>query len=278
MAKPFIGSAAVASGALTPYALRSRFRAVYPDVYLPRGVEPTATQRATAAWLWTHRRGVVAGQSAAALLGAKWVDAHKPAEIIHDNRHPPRGIRTWADRVADDEVQIVDDVKVTTPARTALDIACRYPLGPAVAAVDALARATHLKTADVDLLAERYHGRRGIRNARKVIDLVDPGAESPKETWLRLLVIRNGFPPPQTQIPVYDEHGALVAVVDMGWDDIKIALDYEGGHHRTPDKFSKDIHRHDAVTGLGWIDIRVTSRDTEGGIVRRLQAAWARRT
>lgn len=94
---------------------------------------------------------------------------------------------------------------------------------------------------------------------------------------MRLLVIRAGFPPPTTQIPVYDEYGQLVAVVDMGWDDLKIALDYEGSHHRGPDRFNKDIHRHDDVTELGWIDIRVTSRGTEGGIIRRLQAAWARR-
>ncbi len=177
----------------------------------------------------------------------------------------------------DDESELRSGIPVTTPARTALDIACRNPEGPAVAAIDALARATHLKVVDVELLAERYRGRRGIRRARTTLALVDPGAESPRETWLRLLVIRNGFPAPQTQIPVYDEHGQLIAVLDMGWEDIKVALDYEGAHHRDPEKFNKDIRRHDAVTELGWTDIRVTSRDTEGGIIRRLQAAWDRR-
>jgi hypothetical protein len=168
--------------------------------------------------------------------------------------------------------------RVTTPARAGLDLACRYRLGEAVAAIDALARATHLKMADVELLAARYRGRRGIRKARTVLDLVDPGAESPKETWLRLLVIRNGFPRPQTQIPVYDEYGALVAVLDMGWEDIKLALDYEGNHHRDAVRFNKDIRRHDDVTELGWMDIRVTSRDTEGGIIGRLTTEWSRRT
>lgn len=278
MGEPFIGSEAVTSGALTPYALRSRFRAVHPDVYVPPHAEMTATQRAKAAWLWSHRRGVVAGQSAAALHGAKWVDTSRPAEVLWSNRRPPPGVRTWSDRFADDEVQMLGGIRVTTPARTALDLAARYPLDRAVAAIDALARATHLKVADVTQLAERYPGRRGIRNAHNVLPLVDPGAESPRETWLRLLVIRNGFPPPTTQIPVYDGYGVLVAVLDMGWEDIKVALDYEGAHHRGPDRFHKDIHRHDDVTELGWIDIRVSSRDTEGGIVRRLQAAWARRT
>jgi hypothetical protein len=277
MGEPFIGSEAVAARRLTPYALRSGHVAVYPDVYIPRHTELTARGRAKAAWLWSQRRAVVAGRSAAALHRAKWVDAAEPAELLYDNRHVPQGIRTWRDRFADDEVETLAGVRVTTPARTALDLACKYPVERAVAAIDALARATHLKVADVELLAERYRGRRGIRNAHKVLTLVDPGAESPRETWLRLLVIRNGFPPPQTQIPVYDEYGQLVAVVDMGWEGIRVALDYEGSHHRDPDKFNKDIRRHDTVTELGWIDIRVTSRDTEGGIVRRLQAAWERR-
>jgi very-short-patch-repair endonuclease len=77
---------------------------------------------------------------------------------------------------------------------------------------------------------------------------------------------------------VYDEYGVLVAVLDMGWEDIKLALDYEGDHHRSPIRFNKDIRRHDDVTELGWMDIRVTSRDTEGGIIARLTAEWRRRT
>jgi hypothetical protein len=251
---------------------------MHPDVYLGTGSEVTAIIRAQAAWLWTRRQGVVAGQSAAALHGAKWVDAGRPAEMLWQNRRPPTGIHAWSDGFAADEVELIGGMRVTTPARTALDLACRYPLGKAVAAIDALARATHLKIADVELLADRYKGRRGIRKARTVLDLVDPGAESPQETWLRLLVIRNGFPAPQTQIPVYDEYGALVAVLDMGWDDIKLALDYEGDHHRNPVRFNKDIRRHDDVTELGWMDIRVTSRDTEGGIIGRLTTEWSRRT
>jgi hypothetical protein len=131
--------------------------------------------------------------------------------------------------------------------------------------------------ADVEPLLDRYRGRHGIRNARVALDLVDPGAQSPRETWLRLLLIRAGFPRPQTQIPVYNEFGVLIAVLDMGWEDIMVGLDYEGDHHRAPWQFSKDIRRYEEVTEVGWIDIRVTSRDTEGDIVRLVAAARARR-
>jgi hypothetical protein len=137
MGEPFIGSEAVAAGVLTPYALRSKFAALYPDVYASRGAEVTADERARAAWLWSGRRGVVAGQSAAALHGAKWVDAVRPAELLWPNRYPPRGIHTWSDQWTDDEIEMIDGIRVTTPARTALDLACRYPTDRAVAAIDA---------------------------------------------------------------------------------------------------------------------------------------------
>jgi hypothetical protein len=252
---------------------------LYPDVYIARESPVTAIVRAKAAWLWSRRRGVIAGQSASALHGAKWVDDNRPAEIVYGNRNRPKGIRTWSDRLADDEVEVVRGMRVTTPARTALDIACRYPVDDAVAAIDALARATRLKMADVELLAQRYKGRRGIRDARSALDLVDAGAESPRETWLRLLLIRAGFPRPQTQIPVYNEYGLLIAELDMGWEEIKVAAEYEGAHHRTdPRQFNKDIRRFEEVMELGWIDVRVTAQDTEAGIIRRVAAARARRT
>lgn len=278
MGEPFIGSEALASGRLTRHQLRSRFASLYPDVYLRRDAEMTAAVRARAAWLWSRREGVVAGQSAAALHGAKWVDGGRPAELLWGNRRPPRGIRSWSDRFADDEIEVVNGMRVTTPVRTALDIACHYPVDKAVAAIDALARATHLKMADVELLAERYAGRRGIRNARTAIDLVDPGAESPRETWLRLLLISAGFPRPQTQIPVYDEYGVLIAVIGMGWEDIKVGADHEGDHHRSRVQFNKDIRRAEGVANQGWIDVRVTVEDCEPDIIRRVADARARRT
>jgi hypothetical protein len=279
MGEPFIGSEAVASGIATKYALRSRFVPIHPDVYVAADAEFTAGLRAHAAWLWSRRRGVVAGRSASALHGAKWVDDRAPAELLYERRRPPSGIRTWSDHVADDEIQLITGIPATTPARTALDLARRYPVDRAVAAIDALARATDLKAIDVEVLAERYRGRRGIRRARTALSLVDPGAESPRETWLRLLLIRSGFPPPRTQIPVYDGYGALVAVLDMGWEDLKLAVEYEGDHHRTDRRqFNRDIRRGEAVTELGWVAVRVTAEDTPGGIIARVWAARQRRT
>jgi hypothetical protein len=275
---PFIGSEAVASGALTPHQLRTRFVAVHRDVFVSRDIELTAIDRAQAAWLWSKRRGVVAGHSASALHGANWIDARRPAAIIHQNRHAPANIRSWSDCIEADEIVRLGGMTATSPARTAFDIACRFGLRQAVASIDALARATHLTMADVELLGERYKGRRGIRRARRALSLVDAGAESPRETWLRLLLIRAGFPALETQIPVYDEYGQLVAVLDMGWREMKLAVEYEGDHHRTDRRqFNKDITRLEVLTDLGWVVVRVTAEDTEGGVTARVHAAWDRR-
>ena len=279
MAAPFIGSEALASRALSPYRLRSRCIPLYPDVYLPSDVEVSAVMKAEAAWLWSRRRGVIAGRSAAALHGAKWVDGRLPAHILWSNRRGPTGVEVWSDTVADDEVTTVKGMSVTTPTRTALDIACRERFESAVASVDALARATRLQLRDVNALARRYDARRGIRQARCVLKFDEAGAESPRETWLRMLFIRGGFPRPATQIPIRNEYGVVVASVDMGWEELKIAAEYDGDHHRMDRwQFNKDIHRAEIINDLGWIHLRVTAADTEGDILRRARAAFARRT
>lgn len=278
METPFIGREALDAGDLTRHQLRTRFAAVYPGVYVARETQLTARLRAQAAWLWSTRRAVLAGRSAAALHGAKWVDAKAPAELLHDNRHAPPGIRVWADAIADDEIAVIQGMRVTTAARTALDLASRNPTDQAVTAVDALLRATRCTLADVEALVARSHGRKGIQRARSALEFVDAGAESPRETWLRLLVIRAGFPRPRTQVPVRNEYGVVIAHLDMGWEDEKIGLEYEGAHHRlSREQFAYDIRKHEQVREAGWRVLRVTSMDAPATILNRLTQLRASR-
>ena len=189
MREPFIGSEAIAAEALTKTQLATRYRRLFPDVYVERDVDVTAELRAKAGWLWTGRRGVVAGFAAAALHGSKWLDDAYVVELVHYNRRCPPGIQTHRDRIEEDEVERVAGIPVSSPVRTALDFGCWYPTMTAIAAIDALARATGIKAADVELLTRRYAGRRGITRARRAVDLFDAGAQSPKEFWLRLVLI-----------------------------------------------------------------------------------------
>ena len=279
MTDPFLGSEALAAHQLSRYELRSRYVALHQDVYIPRDAELTPVLRAKACWLRSRRRGILAGFSASALHGARWIDATRPAAIIDANRRPAAGVQIWEERIEADEIAVVDGMRVTTPARTALDLARRCPLSVAVAAVDALAQATELKLADVDLLVDRYQGRRCIKAARAALELVDGGAQSPKETWLRLLLVRARFPRPQTQIAVRNEWGWAEAYLDMGWEDIKVAVEYDGDQHRSSRyQYVKDIRRLEMLDQrYGWIVVRVVAEDHPDDVIQRVAQARARR-
>lgn len=278
MREPFIGSEAVAAGALTKAQLATQCRRLFPDVYIEGDVDVTAALRAKAGWLWTGRRGVVAGFSAAALHNSQWIDHARAVELVHNNRRRPPGIQTHGDRIDQDEIEMVAGMPVTSPARTALDFGCWYPTMTAVAAIDALLRATDIKAADVAMLARKYEGRRGITRARQAVDLSDAGAQSPKESWLRVVLTQAGLPRPQTQIPVDDGLGNVVAYLDMGWADVKVAVEYDGEHHRSDRRqYTRDIRRLELVERLGWIVIRVVAGDRPAEVLSRVRAALAHR-
>lgn len=278
MGEPFVGSEAVACGLLTKSQLETRYVRLFRGVYIDRDAELTAAVRAKGGWLWTGRRGIVAGFSAAALHGSKWVDDRRAAELIHDNHHFAAGIQLHRDIVEADEIETIDGVAVTSPTRTALDLGCWYPTMTAVAGIDALAGATEIKAADLELLARRYGGRRGIARARRAAELFDAGAQSPKESWLRVVLTESGLPRPQTQIPVVDEFGGPIAYLDMGWEDIMVAVEYDGDHHRSDrSQFGWDIRRLERLQRKGWIVVRVVAGDRPGEIVRRVLAARADR-
>ncbi|MGV0773825.1 hypothetical protein [Mycobacterium syngnathidarum] len=276
MNAPLIGPEALSAGILTRGQLRWRYAAAHPRVYLPKGSVPTLADNTTAAWLWTGRRGIIAGRAAAALHGAPWVDDDAPVELIakHGRRRP--GVIVREERIKDDELCQVGDFTVTTPLRTALDLARFLPHDEAVAHLDALAIATGVESEQVLELAARYRGLRGIRSARTALDLMDPGGQSPRETRLRLLLIDAGFRRPRTQIRVSD--GFNEAFIDMGYDDVKVGLDYEGKHHATDrPRYVHDIGRSELIECEGWINIRVVAEHSKAFILHRVREAFARR-
>jgi hypothetical protein len=213
---PFIGAEALSNSAIAERAMRKSYEQLYPGVFVPRDIEPSARQRAEAAWLWSGRRGVVAGQSAAAMLGTKWVDGRQPAELIHDNRKPPGRLVVRTEGLARGETLAIGAMRVTTAARTAFDIGRHTaPRVQAVQRLDALANATGVTAADVEAVAAAHAGARGLRRLLSVLPLIDGGAESPQETVARLALIDAGLPPPQTQFQVFDVYGEFVARLDM---------------------------------------------------------------
>ena len=276
MSEAFIGGEALHAGALTRGQLRWRYTAVHPGVYLPNRGARSLHVNTVAAWLWTSRRGVVAGRAAAALHGALWVDDDTPVELIAPHTRPRPGVVVHEERLHPDEICHIGDLPVTTPARTALDIARWLPRDAAVRHLDALARATGISAPVVLELAERYSRLRGVRRARIALGLMDAGAQSPKETWLRLMMIDDGYRRPATQLPVTD--GRHRAFIDLGWEEPKIGLDYEGGHHLTERRtYVNDIGRYAMIEGQGWIDLRIVAEHSRSFILHRVRNAFIER-
>lgn len=257
---PFRASEALDAGRITARELRRTCVPVYPGVWVPRGVELSHRSYARAAWLWSRRSGVPAGLSASAVLGSKWIKANKPVELIHTNRRPPSGIIVHTDVLNSDETQLASGMTITTPARTAFDLGRRLPLTKGVQRIDALLNATGIKVGDVEDIIAAHPGARGVRQLRRTLAFVDSGAESLYESLTRLLLVQAGFPRPETQLEVFDEHGALFARLDMGWREYGVGVDFDGAQHWTdPRRRNWDVERYARLPELGWIDIRVTA-------------------
>jgi very-short-patch-repair endonuclease len=276
MREAFVGTEAIDDGRLTRGQLRWNYTAIHPGVYVPNGVERTLFLSTVAAWLWTGRKGVIAGRAAAALHGARWVDATTPIEIIAEHTRKRRGVIVREERIGADEITCIGTLPVTTIARTALDLARHLPRDIAVAHLDSLACATGVLPIDALALATKYPGLRGIRRARIALALMDLGAQSPKETWLRLVLVDGGLPRPRTQIRVSD--GVKEAFVDMGYDEPKVGLDYEGAHHSDDrGQYVYDIGRAEFLERNGWIDLRVVAEHSRRFILHRTREAFVRR-
>jgi hypothetical protein len=279
MTAPIIGSEMLSRGALTRGQLRWNYSSIFPDIYVPRAslsAAPSLWRNTVGAWLWSSRNGVIAGRAAAALHGAMWIDAGTPIEMIWRSGRPPLGIVVRNERINADEIIEVEEMPVTSPARTALDLARHLPRDVAVRHLDALARATGVSAHHALALAERYPKARGLRRSGAALSLMDPGAQSPKETWLRLVLVDAGLPTPRTQIRVTD--GVNQAFIDMGYDEPMVGLDYDGQHHSIDrSRYVHDIGRAELIERQGWIDIHVVAEHSRSFIIHRVSDAFARR-
>jgi Protein of unknown function (DUF559) len=274
--QPFIGSEAVARGALTRQQLRMHYRAVFPNVYLSTEVEASLERRIAAAWLWSKRRATIAGAAAAAIHGANWIPDNVPVELIHSSTRSPRGILTRRDVLIDGETQIIDGRAVTTPERTAFDIGRRGAVHSAIARLDTLANATGFKVDDVLRIGACHPRSPGIGRLEAALELVDAGSQSPRESYLRLLLIDAGLPRPQTQIPVLGVDRIPIAYLDMGWQEQMVAVEYDGDQHRSDRRqYVKDIRRLEMLEQQGWTVVRVVTEDSPANILRRVRAALA---
>lgn len=278
MGELFIGREAIADGLLTRHELQRWYRSAFPGVKIPKGEVPTLQDRILGAWLWSSRQSIISGVAASALHGADWVDDDAVIEMRFNCTRPPNGIVARNETLFEDEITYVDDLPVTTPARTAFDLGRFQQRWQALARMDALMRANPFSVEDVKLIAKRRPGARGIRQLRELLPLVDAGAMSPQESRLRLLFIDAGFPKPTTQIPVFDEDGQLVRILDMGWKEFMVGAEYDGELHRTDRaQYVKDQRVWPKLARLNWDVVRVIKEDRDADTIARANHAMVAR-
>ena len=216
MSRPFRGSIAVAAGLLSEKQLRSpTWRQLYRDVYVRSDVELTHDLWCRAAGLVLPATAVIGGASAAHVHGADVAGRGAPVEVV-SSEHMRRRAHMVVLRASlgDGDVANVCGLRVTSPVRTAFDLARGRPLDEAVVAIDALLVRRLVSLADIAAYADAGHRSwRGVHRLPDVLALAAGGAESPMETRLRLRLVQAGLPAPALQHRVYDERAAS----SRGW-------------------------------------------------------------
>jgi very-short-patch-repair endonuclease len=261
---PFRGSLAVDASALTKGQLRgSAYRRLFPDVYLPRDIAPTLLVRSRGAYLLVAGHGALAGYSAAELLGARIAPRDADAEVVVPgaNFRECRGLRVHREQLADDEVQTVDGLVVTSAIRTAYDLARWSTQIEGVVAADAPGRIGRFGPGALLGMAARYPGARWRSRIALVAELMDSRAESAMETRCRVSLVLRGLPRPELQYQVCDELGNHVAWLDMAYPAARAGVEFDGEHHQEASTFRADLARHNRLAALGWTVLRASATD-----------------
>jgi len=150
---------------------------------------------------------------------------------------------------------------ITTPERTLVDIAEDVPLPLVVAFGDHILRQLLTTQGAIAECLARSRGRRGVRRARQAVDLLDPRAESPPESVLRVTLVSAGLPAPTPQVVIRSANGDFLARGDLVYEDERIVIEYDGEHHLTPEQQAKDADRRHLLALDGWLVVTITRRD-----------------
>ncbi|GGK15512.1 hypothetical protein GCM10010124_05330 [Pilimelia terevasa] len=200
----------------------------------------------TAAFLWGAAEPPRSGRVAVAVPPDRRLTAHARLAV----RHSP---------VPEADRATCAGLPVTTPLRTAFDLARRLPLGDAVATLDTFTHRALVSLPALAAYAAARAGWPGLPGLRAALALAEPLAESPMETRLRLLLCQAGLPRPVAQHEV--RHGALRTRLDLAYPDRRLGLEYDGGHRRDRATSARDLRRAHALHLAGWTLLRFTAPD-----------------
>ena len=102
------------------------------------------------------------------------------------------------------------------------------------------------------------HKARGLPLARRALNRVRSGVESPKETELRLILEDAGLPRAECGYQLRDSRGRAIGWFDLAWPEWRTIAEYDGDQHRTSTRqYDRDITRFDRAAEEDWRVVRV---------------------
>ena len=96
------------------------------------------------------------------------------------------------------------------------------------------------------------------------LELVQSGSDSPKETEMRLVLVRYGLPimRPNCVVPGVNFANGAVVTLDLVDAEHRFGLDYQGDHHRTDRaQYRRDQNKLSRLAAAGWTVFSVTQLD-----------------
>ncbi len=221
------------------------------------------------------------GPTAGRLYGLEVPEPARPEVTVPDySRVAARtDVRVRRLHLAPGDVVWRDGLPLTSPLRTCFDLAGRLPLVEAVVAIDMALHQELIELAEFRAYVADRRGVAGVIGARHALELVEPKAESPMETRLRLLLVRGGLPRPQAQVDLRDPRGAFLGRPDLFYPQARLGIEYDGENHR--DRLISDNRRQNGLQGIGVELLRYTGadlRERPATVVSEVGSALRRRS
>lgn len=271
--EPFTATQARAAGISRGRLRGPGFQTVFHGVFIDARTPITTEVRARAALAIHPRSALLSHSTAARLLGIAvpedpTIHVTVPAASLRRGRS---GIRshvsvhraTWE----------VNGLRTSGEADLFCELASLLDLVDLVVAGDSIAKG---QGADAlrDQVAE--HQCAAGATARRAAELVRDAVESPMETRTRLLLMLAGFPPPRINHQIQHRQGHYRP--DLCWPELRLAVEYDGQHHRTDlGQWDRDIRRREWFQAQGWRVITLVARDIyqrPEETIQRVYAAW----
>lgn len=239
------------------HAIRYRVRIgrlipVYTGVYAVGHLPTLPQDRAFGALLACGERAVLSHGSAASLWGIfkSW---EMPFEVTAPSARKHRGIVVHRALLQRQDISRQLGLRVTSPARTLLDVAPRMTDKALTRAVNDLRTTNYLRLHQLAEVLTRFPRSPGTGRLRPFVDTPIGPTRSELEDAFEEFRKRFGFPQPRVNVPI----GRYI--VDVLFPEERVIVELDGWNfHRTRASFESDRRRDGELLARGFVTIRIT--------------------